>query len=190
MINNEFIKQKINSGDIEYDFCDNYILCNKRDKYEGNIIKITNNKKIIEDINAKYLLLEYNITNMDTLYLTYDNLNPSIEFLEISYTPTPVDVNNEILKQFVRLIEQSRNIIFFNLNNKLKNLKVSLLYANTNATYLPSSLINIELNNSDKCNNIKLQIQNLPNKIEILLIKNFTLNKMFKASLTLNVKNF
>ena len=68
MINDEFVKEKIKNGDIKHEFYNNYIMCCDRDKYNENILKITNNKKIIENENIKYLLIEYNITKIDIYY--------------------------------------------------------------------------------------------------------------------------
>jgi hypothetical protein len=182
--------KKIENGEIKYDDQNNCVMCENINKYD-NIVKILkiSDRTYLQQYELKYLLMEYDVSMIDNICKIYNNLTPSIEFFELHYLPTPVNSSPNTIVNYVKIMVASREINIYNLNNKLKNLKISILYANVNLIYLPSSLKKIEINNKEIYKHVSLKIQNLSNKIELLLINNFVLKNKFKPVLKLQFTN-
>ena len=187
--NNTFIQNKIDNKELLYNFDKTYEIVN--DNYLKNMFLIKNiyNKEYLKS-NKNSFLLEYEIFLIDEIYKIYNNLPCQIKYFEIKYKDIPVNSDSNIITRFVRMMDKTRNLSFKYLNNELKTIKFKFLYANVNTELLPSSIKNVEINNKNINNSLKITMKNLPNKIEILLINNFSIKIKSKLPKKLMLKNF
>lgn len=187
--NNTFIKNKIDTKELLYNFDKTYQISNNNYLENMFLIKNIYNKEYLKS-NKNSFLIECEIFIIDSLYKIYNNLPLQTEYIEIKYKDITVDSSSNVITRFVKIINKIRNLSFKYLNNKLKTIKFTFFYVNVDIELLPNSIKNIEINDKNKNNNSKIKIKNLPNKIEILLINNFYIKIKSKTPNKLMLKNF